>query len=113
MTDIVFLLLIFFIIASTLISPYALEVDLPNASVKSKNKQLVSVTIKSDNSHYVNGESVSVEEIESILQSKLANREKPEIALNVDQSVETGVMVRILEIAKRNRYGIALVTESP
>ena len=111
MTDIVFLLLIFFIIISTMISPYALNVNLPSSSNKSTEKAKVSVTIKPDLTFYINGNPVAEEMIEPTLKEMLAGTEKPFITLNVDQSVPTGESVKILDIANRNKFGIVLATK--
>jgi biopolymer transport protein ExbD len=111
MTDIVFLLLIFFIIVSTLVSPYALNVTLPTSNNKSTEKASVSVTITPDLAHYVNGKPIDADVIESRLLSELANSAKPQIVLHVDESVPTGVSVKILDIANRNKFGIVLATK--
>ena len=64
MTDIVFLLLIFFMITSTLISPNALKVLLPSSTSKTMGKQSVSVTIKPDLTYYVNAKPVEADFVE-------------------------------------------------
>jgi biopolymer transport protein ExbD len=111
MTDIVFLLLIFFIIVSTLVSPYALNVTLPTSANKSTEKAKVSVTITPDLIHYLNGKPVESEQIESRLISELSGSDKPQIVLHVDETVPTGVCVKILDIANRNKFGIVLATK--
>jgi biopolymer transport protein ExbD len=111
MTDIVFLLLIFFIIVSTLVSPYALNVSLPSSNNKSTEKASVSVTITPDLAHYVGDQQTSVDAIESELLRQLSGSEKPQIIFHVDESVPTGVAVNILDIANRNKIGIVLATK--
>ncbi|MFN4235381.1 MAG: ExbD/TolR family protein [Bacteroidia bacterium] len=111
MTDIVFLLLIFFIIVSTFVSPYALNVNLPTSNNKSTEKASVSVTIKPDLTHYIDGKQVDVNDLEPLLISALQNKPKPQIVLFADESVPTGVTVKILDIANRNKFGIVLATK--
>jgi biopolymer transport protein ExbD len=112
MTDLVFLLLIFFIIVSTLISPYALPVDLPSGKNRTEQKPIVSVTIKEDLTHYVDEKKVKPERVEPILVRKMkGQKEKSAIKLHVDENVPTGKMVRVLNIAKKNEWRIALATE--
>lgn len=111
MTDIVFLLLIFFIIVSTLVSPYALNVTLPSSNNKTTEKASVSVTIRPDLTHYVGDRLINKDDIEAELMSKLAGSEKPQIIFHVDESVPTGVAVNILDIANRNKFGIVLATK--
>lgn len=112
MTDLIFLLLIFFIIVSTLISPYALPVDLPSGKNRTEQKPIVSVSIQEDLTHYVNEEEVKPEQIESILLKEMKGQGRESaIKLHVDQNVPTGKMVHVLNIAKENEWRIALATE--
>ena len=112
MTDLVFLLLIFFIVLSTLVSPYALPVNLPNSKNKTKEKPTVSVTIKQDLSHMVGSTKVSQENLEAALRNEFAKKNvESSIVLHVDQAVPTGVMVTVLDIAKRNNWRIILATK--
>lgn len=111
MTDLVFLLLIFFIIVSTLVSPYALPVDLPNSSNKVKDKQKVSLRIGPDLIYSVNNKIVDPQEVETTLAGYLAGTENPSIVMHVDQSVPTGETVKMLDIAKRNQWKIVLATK--
>lgn len=112
MTDLVFLLLIFFIVLSTLVSPYALPVNLPNSRNKTKEKPTVSVTIKEDLSHMVGSDAVSQENLEAALRNEFAKKNvESSIVLHVDQAVPTGVMVTVLDIAKRNNWRIILATK--
>lgn len=111
MTDLVFLLLIFFIIVSTLVSPYALPVDLPESSNRTKDKQTTSLRIGADLIHSIDNKVVSPENLEQELAQVLANKSDESILLSVDQSVPTGVMVKVLDIAKRNQWKIVLKTK--
>ena len=111
MTDLVFLLLIFFIILSTLVSPYALPVDLPVSKNRSKEKQTVALRIDADLNYSVNNDIVDPGNLESELASYLVNSEDPGIVLHVDQKVPTGETVKVLDIAKRNKWRIVLATK--
>jgi len=111
MTDLVFLLLIFFIIVSTLVSPYALPVDLPKSSNKVKDKQKVSLRIGPDLIYSVNNKIVDPQEVETTLAGYLTGADNPSIVMHVDQSVPTGETVKVLDIAKRNQWKIVLATK--
>lgn len=112
MTDLIFLLLIFFIIVSTLVSPYALPVDLPSGKNRTEQKPIVSVTIQKDLTHYVNEREVEESEIEKVLKREMKGEGKESaIKLHVDQNVPTGKMVKVLSLAKKNQWRIALATE--
>ncbi len=111
MTDLVFLLLIFFIIVSTLVSPYSLPVDLPVSKNRSDNKQNVALRIDADLTYSVNNEIINQAALESELASKLVSFDNPSIILHVDQSVPTGETVKVLDVAKRNKWKIVLATK--
>lgn len=111
MTDLVFLLLIFFIIVSTLVSPYALPVDLPVSKNKSTEKQNIALRIDADLVYSVNNKIIQPAALESQLADLLMGSEDPSIVLHVDQMVPTGETVKVLDIAKRNKWKIVLATK--
>ncbi|MBX2984234.1 MAG: biopolymer transporter ExbD [Flavobacteriales bacterium] len=112
MTDLVFLLLIFFVILSTLVSPYALPVDLPTSANKTKDKAKVAVRIDADQHYSVNNNLIEPSQLEGVLQAEMAkNTSDQAIVLHVDQSVPTGVTVSVLDICKRNKWKIILATK--
>ena len=110
MTDIVFLLLVFFIIASTLISPNALDVLLPKASHSAPRPQTVNVSITEDLKYYVNKDEVNEEEIESRLLALVAGEEEPGIILRAEKTVPIENVVVIMDIANRNKLQLVLAT---
>ena len=117
MTDIVFLLLIFFLITSTLVNPNALKLLLPKSSNQVTAKPMVSVSIKhypeqNRFTYHIDGNAAPIpyNEIEPTVQQKLRDSEDPTIALHVDQSVPMGQVVQMMNIAKRNQYKIILAT---
>lgn len=110
MTDIVFLLLIFFIIVSTLVSPNALKVLLPKSGAKTTGAQTVSVSISTDLRFYVNGNIVDENALENMIQSKMKNTEKPGIILHADKTVPLEKAVIVMDIANRNKYNLVLAT---
>jgi biopolymer transport protein ExbD len=111
MTDIVFLLLVFFIIASTLISPNALEVLLPKAtSNPTPQPQTVNVSITEDLKYFVNKDEVSKEEIENYLLAQVEGEEEPGVILRAEKSVPIENVVIIMDIANRNKLKLVLAT---
>lgn len=112
MTDLVFLLLIFFIIVSTLVSPYALPVDLPRSSNQTKEKPKVAVRIDADQRMSVNNQLIEPEQLEGVLQQEMSKYpEGQAIVMHVDQVVPTGMTVSVLDVAKRNKWRIILATK--
>lgn len=111
MTDLVFLLLIFFIILSTMVSPYSLPVDLPTGNNKGKGVQSVSLRIGPDLTYSVNNNKVNVANLEQELRTALQEKADKSIVLNIDRSVPTGNTVEVLGIAKRNKWKIVVATK--
>jgi biopolymer transport protein ExbD len=114
MTDIVFLLLIFFMVTSTLIAPNALKLLLPSSNSQTSANPITSISIKDlndGNFQYAVGETLcDVSEIESILRKELIGQEDPFVALHVDQTVPMEEVVKVMNIAKDNEYKLILAT---
>jgi biopolymer transport protein ExbD len=110
MTDIVFLLLVFFIIASTMISPNGVDVLLPKSSTLTTKKGQVAVSIKKDNTFYVGQRQVKFEQLETTLQAMLNGEEKPAFVLRTDEEVAVKYVVSVMEIANRNKFTMVLAT---
>ncbi|ADF54237.1 MULTISPECIES: ExbD/TolR family protein [Zunongwangia] len=111
MTDIVFLLLIFFMLTSPVITPEALDLILPKAKGKTTNQQNVSVSITKELQVYINDERISSSALESTLKSKLAGIENPTIILRAEEGVPIEKAVNVMDIANRNRYKIVLAVK--
>ena len=110
MTDIVFLLLIFFMLTSTLVSPNALKLLLPSSKAKTLEKQTVSISITKELDFYINKERVSQNTIEKKLKKMINVEMDPAIILHSDKSVPIEHVVKIMDIAYRNKYKIVLAT---
>ena len=111
MTDIVFLLLIFFIILSTLVSPYGAKVDLPTGKARTTEHPKISVAIKPDLTYNLDGQDVAKAELRGLLNQRKAEVDKPIIELRVDQTVPTGETVSFLSLAKENGFSIVIATK--
>ncbi|HET8753476.1 MAG TPA: biopolymer transporter ExbD [Salinimicrobium sp.] len=111
MTDIVFLLLIFFMLTSPTITPEALDLILPKAKGKTTNVQNISVSITKDLQIYVNKERVSSSGLEQKLKAELSGVEDPTIILRAEEGVPIEKAVNVMDIANRNRYKIVLAVQ--
>ena len=117
MTDLVFLLLIFFLITSTLVNPNALKLMLPKSTGQVSAKATVSVSIKDwqDGSYtyHINGDEqpVPFTEVEDDLVNLLQNEEDPTFSIYADESVPVKEVVSVMNIAKRNHYKVILATQ--
>ena len=111
MTDIVFLLLIFFMLTSTLVSPNALKLLLPNSKSKTLEKQTISISIDKNINFYIDENQVDINELERRLINILSSEQEPAIILNSDKSVEIEHVVKVMDIAYRNNFRIVLATD--
>ena len=111
MTDIVFLLLIFFMLTSTLVSPNALKLLLPNSKSKTLEKQTISISIDKDINFYIDENQVDITELETRLINILSSEQEPAIILHSDKSVDIEHVVKVMDIAYRNNYKIVLATD--
>jgi len=110
MTDVVFNLLIFFMLTSTLVHPTALKLLLPKGSSQTSAKPLTTVSITSDLHYYVEQQPVNIEDLEGILKQKLGNTPDTYISLHADKSVPFENVVKVLNIAQSNNYKLIIAT---
>lgn len=108
MTDIVFLLLVFFLLTSPAITPDALDLILPKAKGKSTNQQKASVSITKDGAYYVNKERVSEYAIEKQLQTIFAGQKEPTLILRAEEGVPIEDAVFVMDIANKNSFKVVL-----
>ncbi|NCO54153.1 MAG: biopolymer transporter ExbD [Bacteroidetes bacterium CG02_land_8_20_14_3_00_31_25] len=115
MSDLVFLLLIFFMITSTLISPNALKLLLPKSDNQVQaNKPVTTVSITPDLQFYVETQNIGIDNLEQFLQQKIGTVTNPDdaptISLHADKSVPIEEVVKVMNIAKDNKYKLILAT---
>ncbi len=111
MTDIVFLLLIFFVLLSTLVTTNALDLVLPSSNAKSVKKQTVSVSIDKDLNYFIDSDKTNKEFIEKGLLKILTGADEKTVVLRVEQGVPIEHAVYIMDIAYRNQLKIVLATD--
>lgn len=111
MTDIVFLLLIFFMLTSPVITPEALDLILPKAKGKTSNVQSLAVSINKDLEIFINLDQVTSDQLELELQKRLSGEEDPTIILRAEESVPIQNAVSVMDIAKRNKYKVVLAVK--
>lgn len=106
MTDIVFLLLVFFMLTAN--TPNALDFLLPKAKGKSTNTQNVSVSINKDLAYFLDNKPIQPEDLEQELQQALQGKETPTIILRVEESVAIEKAVTVMDIANQNNFKVIL-----
>lgn len=116
MTDIVFLLLIFFLVTSTLVNPNALKLLLPKSTGQVGAKAVATVSIKDWGeeryTYHINGSETPVpfSEVEDELVGLLQSEEEPTFSIYSDETVPIREIVQVMNIAKRNHYKVILAT---
>ena len=108
MTDIVFLLLVFFLLTSPAITPDALDLILPKAKGKTTHQQNVSVSVTHKGAYYINKERVNKQNIAFELDRILVGQETPTIILRAEEGVPIEDAVFIMDIANKNNYKVVL-----
>ena len=112
MTDVVFLLLIFFMIASTLAKNLnTIDVKLPQAKGKSENRDNVSVSIDNKNRFYLDGEFVGKKDVRDKLIKKISKSNKRVIILRSDNKVPISEIVYLMDIANKNSVKVVLAVK--
>jgi biopolymer transport protein ExbD len=110
MTDVVFNLLIFFMLTSTLVHPTALKLLLPKGSAQTSAKPQTTVSITADQRYYVEQQPVTITELEAVLKEKLGSNPDTYISLHADKTVPFDAVVQVLNIAQANNYKLIIAT---
>ncbi|MCD6542940.1 MAG: biopolymer transporter ExbD [Flavobacteriaceae bacterium] len=108
MTDIVFLLLIFFMLTSTLVTVNALDILLPKAQGKTESKKSVAVSITKNLDFYIDMKKVKESNLEQSLLENLKTEDNPTIVLRAEEGVPIEKAVKVLDIANRNKIKVIL-----
>ncbi|MCE2707037.1 MAG: ExbD/TolR family protein [Bacteroidota bacterium] len=110
MTDIIFLLLIFFMLTSSFITPSGLSVNLPSSETSDIVMQEVTVTVTKDLQFSVNDQLVSREQLKSVL-SPLLQGKKGQVVLHLDKEVPVEYVVEIGGIAANLGANVSIATK--
>ncbi len=110
MTDIVFLLLIFFMLTSSFITPSGLSVNLPSSKSSTIVMQKVTVSISKDLEYYVNDKKTTAEGVEVLLTSALSGAEEGVVVLHIDKTVPTAHLVKVAGIAASLKAKVSVAT---
>src|SRR6476660_6652725 len=106
LNDILFILLLFFLIASTLANPNLVRVNNPRGSKDTRAKQNIIVSVDKDNQFYLGSNPIQISLIDTLLKEEI-NRSRrmvdtPSVVVNADTSAYYGEVFRIMNIAKKN-----------
>ena len=111
MTDIVFLLLIFFMLTSTLVTTNALKIALPSSSAEQIKTQTVSISITEDLRYFINNDPVEASFLESKIREEYNAIDNPVLVLRAAKTIPLEYAVEVMDVAYRNNYKIVLATQ--
>ncbi len=114
MTDIVFLLLIFFMVTSTLVAPNALKLLLPQSNSQTAAKPVTTISITKDLQYFINDDGavkrVAFQEIEPFLAQRFGGQEEAYVSLHAEKTVPIEEVVKVMNIARKNQLKLILAT---
>tara|TARA_R110002049_G_scaffold25018_4_gene88247 strand:- start:2486 stop:2881 length:396 start_codon:yes stop_codon:yes gene_type:complete len=111
MTDIVFLLLIFFMLTSTLVTVSAIDVLLPKAGGKTENSKAIAITITNKSVFYIDKTEVSANNLESEILAKIGADKKKTIVIRGDKDVPYKNVMKVIDIANKNKLKMILAVK--
>lgn len=118
MTDIIFLLLLFFVISSTMTTPNDIKINLPQSGAKTATEQVVArVSIDKEGKYYIAGNKekaleVSPEMLEEQIMNLISLDTATFLALYADQEIAYKEVVRVLDIANKNKLKLVIATSA-
>jgi biopolymer transport protein ExbD len=102
LNDILFILLLFFLIVSTLANPNVIKVSNPKAKSDSKSKQTVVITVDKDQNLYLAQRKIGMDQLETELKAYLAKEtDKPSVVINGDSTAHLGTAIRVMQVIKK------------
>ncbi len=114
LTDIIFLLLIFFMLTSSIVSPNALNLKLPSSSSKTVAPPTISISIERGGKFYYGTKRASLSEIKGKLRSEVRKASNPKdvtVTINAEKSAEIEHVVSIMDLALQLNIGAILATD--
>ncbi|MFZ4456905.1 MAG: ExbD/TolR family protein [Bacteroidales bacterium] len=112
LNDIMFFLLLFFLIISTLSNPNVIKILLPKAqSAQKMNKQQITLTVSKDKKYYIDQQEVKIEQLKTQLEAKIGNVESPTIVLRFDPTLNVQDLVDVMQIGAEMKVKMVLATQ--
>jgi biopolymer transport protein ExbD len=111
LSDIMFFLLLFFLIISTLANPNVIKMTLPKSKTNDKtNKQFISLSITEDKKFYLDKQSVLFEELEHQLMSKIGDSQDQTVIVRIPFNLQVQDLVDVLQIGVKNNLKFVIAT---
>ena len=113
LNDIMFFLLLFFLIISTVTNPNVIKVLLPKSQAnQTLNKQPITLTVTEDKEYYINKQKVPFAKLEEELKKQLAGIQEPTVVLRLSADLTVQDLTSVLEIGARNKIKMVLATRN-
>jgi biopolymer transport protein ExbD len=102
LNDILFILLLFFLIVSTLANPNVIKVSNPKAKSDTKSKQTVVITVDKDQNIFLAQKPITMDQLETELKTYLAKEtNKPSVVINGDSTAHLGTAIKLMQVIKK------------
>ncbi len=114
MNDIMFFLMLFFLIVSTMVSPSVVKLTLPSSkNAQQVTKKVIKLEISAEQRYVLQGKDVAFEELEPAMKLAVEGISEPTIVLSLDKSLSIQQLVDVLEIGNRLKIKMILATKAP
>ena len=114
LNDIMFFLLLFFLIVSTMVSPSVVKLTLPSAkNAQTMNKTPIKLEVSAELRYVLAGKDVAFENLEQAIAEEIKGIDQPTIVLSLDKSLNIQQLVDVLEIGNRLKVKMILATRAP
>jgi biopolymer transport protein ExbD len=113
LSDIMFFLLLFFLIISTLANPNVIKMTLPKSKNNEKtNKQQISLSVTEDKKFYLDKEQVPFDQLETVLMSKIGDAKDQTVVVRIPFNLQVQDLVDVLQIGVKNKLKFVIATSS-
>ena len=113
LSDIMFFLLLFFLIISTLANPNVIKMTLPKSKNNEKtNKQLVSLSVTEEKKYYLDKQEVPFEELEKQLLAKIGDNKEQAVVIRIPYNLQVQDLVDVLQIGVKNNLKFVIATST-
>lgn len=113
LSDIMFFLLLFFLIISTLANPNVIKMTLPKATSNEKtNKQLITLSVTEEKRFYVDKEETSLENLETLLLSRIDKTKEQTVVVRIPFNLQVQDLVDVLQIGVKNNMKFVIATST-
>jgi biopolymer transport protein ExbD len=111
LNDIMFFLLLFFLIVSSLANPNVIKLLLPNSkSAQNLNKQQISISMTKDKRYFIDNRQIAFTDLEPLLKSRITSLQEPTVILRLENSLTVQDLVDVLEIGTRLQVKMVMAT---